>query len=96
MERQGRQLASGVRMTPHHKTEAEIIADDEQAEAAYRQHLVEIARHDGHEKRQSGRCVYCAECGVRLYQGRLPEAEQRPAPAPPPLRLLGRVPRAER
>ena len=29
----------------------------------------EIARHDDHEWEQIGRCVYCADCSQRLYQG---------------------------
>jgi hypothetical protein len=41
--------------------------------------------HEAHTWEQVGRCVYCADCGERLYQGYLPK-ERRPvrrAPATP-------------
>lgn len=28
--------------------------------------------HAGHVWEQVGRCVYCHDCGLRLYQGRIP------------------------
>jgi hypothetical protein len=31
-----------------------------------------IAKHDDHCWEQVGRCVYCVDCGQRLYQGRIP------------------------
>jgi hypothetical protein len=31
-----------------------------------------IMAHDEHEWEQVGRCVYCHDCGVRLYQGTIP------------------------
>jgi len=29
--------------------------------------------HQDHAWHQVGRCVYCGPCGVRLYQGKIPE-----------------------
>ena len=30
-----------------------------------------IAKHDTHERKQIGGCVYCMSCNERLYQGKL-------------------------
>lgn len=32
-----------------------------------------LAEHEPHPWREVGSCVYCIPCGVRLYQGGLPE-----------------------
>jgi hypothetical protein len=32
----------------------------------------ELLRHQDHCWQQVGRCVYCADCGQRLYQGQIP------------------------
>lgn len=37
--------------------------------------------HLGHALRQEGRCVYCATCNVRLFQGQLPKDPERTARA---------------
>jgi hypothetical protein len=65
MTREGRLLASGERMVPHHKTVEEMDAEEARIAAA-------IAAADA-----AGEVVRCR-------------------PTPPPLRSLGRVPRAER
>lgn len=31
-----------------------------------------LIEHSEHKWGQQGRCVYCVDCGVRLYQGKLP------------------------
>lgn len=31
-----------------------------------------LAQHDEHAWKQVGRCVYCDDCGERLYQGTIP------------------------
>jgi hypothetical protein len=31
-----------------------------------------LRAHDEHTWEQIGRCVYCADCQTRLYQGRIP------------------------
>ena len=33
----------------------------------------EIDSHQDHTWKQVGRCVYCADCKVRLYQGKIPD-----------------------
>jgi len=33
-----------------------------------------IAKHNEHAWKQIGRCVYCDDCGERLYQGRIPKS----------------------
>jgi hypothetical protein len=43
-----------------------------------------IEPHYPHTWRQVGRCVYCDDCGVRLYQGRLPADRKQPKPKPRP------------
>ena len=44
--------------------------------------------HIDHTWKQVGRCVYCDDCGVRLYQGKLPpdrrEAARKRSPVEPP------------
>ena len=30
-----------------------------------------FTKHKDHKKKQVGRCVYCVDCGERLYQGKL-------------------------
>jgi hypothetical protein len=42
------------------------------AAAAVNAMFEEIARHEDHAWQQIGRCVYCMDCGERLYQGRIP------------------------
>ena len=49
------------------------MTDDRAAAgAAIEAMFAEIARHDDHTWEQVGRCVYCDDCGQRLYQGRIP------------------------
>ena len=31
-----------------------------------------LAEHEAHTWEQIGRCVYCADCSTRLYQGTIP------------------------
>jgi hypothetical protein len=38
--------------------------------------------HEAHTWKQVGRCVYCADCGDRLYQGYLPKDRRPPRRAP--------------
>lgn len=38
-----------------------------------------LADHEDHPWKQVGLCVYCEQCGVRLYQGDLPD-EKRTVP----------------
>lgn len=40
-----------------------------------------VSEHVEHPWEQVGSCVYCTPCGVRLYQGRVPDDETRPAMA---------------
>ena len=39
--------------------------------------MSDIAAHAPHTWRQVGLCVYCDDCGERLYQGQLPD-DRRP------------------
>lgn len=34
-----------------------------------------LASHEGHQWKQIGRCVYCHDCDVRLYQGTIPRGQ---------------------
>jgi hypothetical protein len=43
----------------------------------------QLALHEDHTWQQTGRCVYCADCGERLYQGYLPAERRKPKKAPP-------------
>lgn len=45
---------------------------DSEIDEAIKAMFAEIARHDEHCWQQVGRCVYCADCSQRLYQGRIP------------------------
>jgi hypothetical protein len=41
---------------------------------AFGEHLAGVLReHLDHPWEQVGRCVFCAACGARLYQGTIPE-----------------------
>lgn len=42
-----------------------------------------LIAHEAHTWKQVGRCVYCDDCGDRLYQGRLPKDRQQPKRQPP-------------
>jgi hypothetical protein len=42
-----------------------------------------FAFHMPHRWKQVGRCVYCDDCGVRLYQGTLPADRREPRRQPP-------------
>lgn len=44
-----------------------------------------LAAHADHTWEQAGRCVFCHDCGTRLYQGKLPpdRVEKRRAPPEP-------------
>jgi hypothetical protein len=42
-----------------------------------------LTAHEAHTWEQVGRCVYCADCAVRLYQGRLPKNKVPPRRLPP-------------
>lgn len=33
--------------------------------------MTDIAQHDAHKRKQVGPCVYCIDCNLRLYQGKL-------------------------
>ena len=33
--------------------------------------MAQITAHDSHNRKQVGPCVYCADCNLRLYQGKL-------------------------
>jgi len=48
--------------------------------------FAEIAEHDDHAWQQVGRCVYCHDCGLRLYQGTMPKSHEKvyvPSPRTP-------------
>jgi len=49
---------------------AELIPE---ARAAVEAFGAQLAEHAPHPWRQVGGCVYCVPCGLRLYQGDLPE-----------------------
>lgn len=56
--------------------------DEQERMAAHMQKAMEALNdlleiHEEHVWEQVGRCVYCADCGERLYQGYLPK-ERRP------------------
>ena len=36
-----------------------------------------LAEHEAHTWEQIGRCVYCADCSTRLYQGTIPAGHPR-------------------
>jgi hypothetical protein len=36
-----------------------------------------LAEHEAHTWEQIGRCVYCADCSTRLYQGTIPPGHPR-------------------
>lgn len=38
--------------------------------------------HEDHTWEQVGRCVYCADCAERLYQGYLPKERRQPRRVP--------------
>jgi hypothetical protein len=38
--------------------------------------------HEAHTWEQVGRCVYCTDCGERLYQGYLPKDRRQPRRTP--------------
>jgi hypothetical protein len=41
-----------------------------------------LDKHLDHKWKQVGRCVYCHDCGERLYQGQLPADRREPKPKP--------------
>jgi hypothetical protein len=49
---------------------SDATPEDRQAAADYLNQL--FGKHDEHTWTQVGRCVYCADCNQRLYQGTIP------------------------
>ena len=54
---------------------SDATPQDRQAAADYLNQL--FGRHDAHTWTQIGRCVYCADCNERLYQGTIPPSHAR-------------------
>jgi hypothetical protein len=49
----------------------------------WEQLLSTLDLHAAHTWKQVSRCVYCDDCGVRLYQGTLPADRRKPRKPPP-------------
>jgi hypothetical protein len=54
----------------------------EQMQGALSALFAKLDAHEDHTWQQVGRCVYCHDCGERLYQGTLPPERRQPKPRP--------------
>lgn len=59
------------------------VTDQDAIRKALEDWSARLEIHEAHTWRQVGRCVYCDDCGERLYQGYLPKDRK-----PPPRRSV--------